>query len=66
MASGTCQKIRKLTVHQLLANCLLPNSQLTDVQQLLFDSPIGGEITWKMILANNLVTSYNDYPCGSS
>ena len=60
MASGSCQKICKLTVHQLLANCLLPNSQLTDVQQL-FDSPIGGEI-----LANYLVTSYNDYPCGSS
>ena len=53
MASGTCQKIRKLTVHQLLANCLLPNSQLTDVQQL-FDSPISGEISWKLILENYL------------
>ena len=53
MASGSCQKICKLTVHQLLANCPLPNSQLTDVQQL-FDSPISGEICWKLILANYL------------
>ena len=41
MASGSCQKICKLTVHQLLANCPLPNSQLTDVLQLL--TPGGGE-----------------------
>ena len=40
MASGSCQKICKLTVHQLLANCPLPNSQLTDVLQLL--TPGGG------------------------
>ena len=53
MASGSCQKICKLTVHQLLANCPLPNSQVTDVQQL-FDSPIFGEICWKLILANYL------------
>ena len=51
MASGSCQKICKLTVHQVLDNCPLPYSQLTDVQQL-FDSPIGREITWKLILAN--------------
>ena len=60
MASESCQKILELTVHQLLANCPLPNSQLTDVQQL-FDSPISREISWKLILANYLVTSYNDY-----
>ena len=30
MASGSCQKICKLTVHWLLAKCLLPHSQLTD------------------------------------
>ena len=41
MASGSCQKICKLTVHQLLANCPLPNSQLTDVLQL-FDTGGGG------------------------
>ena len=56
MASGSRQKICKLTVHQLLANCPLPNGQLTDVQQL-FDSPISGEICWMLILANYLVTS---------
>ena len=56
MASGSRQKICKLTVHQLLANCPLPNGQLTDVQQL-FDSPISGEICWMLILANYLVTN---------
>lgn len=62
MASESCQTIHELTVHQLLANCPLPNSQLADVQQL-FDSPIGREISWKLILVNYLVTSYiyNDY-----
>ena len=27
-----------------------------------FDSPISGEISWELILANYLLTSYNDYP----
>ena len=61
MASGSCQKICKLTVHQLLANCPLPNSQLTDVLQL-FDTGGGGGETPHMKGVGMLVGKFELNP----